>query len=145
MSETADTQSVVVERRLPHAPAKVWRAMTESDLLARWMMKNDFAPEVGRRFALRAEPMPHWDGVVNCEVLALEPPRRMVWRWGVGSGENALVTTITFTLTPDGAGAHLRMEQSGFRPDQENNRRGAQYGLSKMVDALAALLPEIEG
>jgi uncharacterized protein YndB with AHSA1/START domain len=109
------------------------------------MMRNDFAPEVGRHFTLRSDPMPHWDGVVACEVLDLEPPQRMVWRWGVGPADGGLVTTITFTLTPDGDGARLRLEQTGFRPDQENNRRGAQFGLAKMVDALAALLPEIEG
>jgi uncharacterized protein YndB with AHSA1/START domain len=145
MSETSsETRSVVVERSLPHPPEKVWRALSEGDLMARWMMPNDFQPVVGHRFTFRAPPMPQWDGIVNCEVLEIEPPRRLVIRWGVGGdGPGALVTTAAFTVTPEPGGAHLRIEQSGFTPEQENNRRGAQFGLTRMAESLTALLEEI--
>jgi uncharacterized protein YndB with AHSA1/START domain len=144
MSETVDTRSVVIERALPHPQQKVWRALSESDLLARWIMPNDFQPVVGRHFTFRTTPMPHWDGVVNCEVLEIDPPHRLVLRWGVGGdGPGALVTTAVFTVTPEADGARLRIEQSGFTPAQENNRRGAQFGLTKMAETLAGLLDEI--
>ena len=141
MSETAiETRSVVVERSLPHAPAKVWRALSESDLLARWMMPNDFAPQVGREFQFRTQPVGHWDGVVDCEVKEVDPPSRMVWRWGTGD----LITTITFTLTPDGAGSKLRLEQAGFKPEQEMNRKGAEYGMNMMADRLPGVLEGLD-
>ena len=144
MSETIETRSIVVERSFTHAPAKLWRALTERDLLARWVMSNDFAPEPGRRFAFRTEPVGHWNGVVRCEVLAIEPPTRLVLRWGDGTPEGGgVVTTVAFTLTPDGDGARLRMEQSGFTPEQEQNRRGAQFGWTKMIDALDGVAGEL--
>ena len=51
--------TLVVERVFPHPPAKLWRALTESPLLAQWMMSNDFAPVVGRKFQFRNEPKPN--------------------------------------------------------------------------------------
>lgn len=145
MTEALATRSVVVERVFPHSPAKVWRALTERDLLARWMMPNDFEPVVGRSFSFRTGPVAHWDGVVDCEVLEIDPPQRLVLRWGVGApGQpGSLLTTVAFTLTPDGAGTKFRMEQSGFTDAQEMNRRGATFGLNRMADQLGALLGEI--
>jgi uncharacterized protein YndB with AHSA1/START domain len=55
---TESTRTVVTERIFPHPPQKLWRALTESPLLAQWLMNNDFEPVVGRTFQLRAEPMP---------------------------------------------------------------------------------------
>lgn len=145
MTEALATRSVVVERVFPHPPAKVWRALTERDLLARWMMPNDFEPVVGRSFSFRTDPVAHWDGVVNCEVLEIEPRQRLVLRWGVGAPgqRGSLLTTVVFTLTPEGAGTKFRMEQSGFTEAQEMNRRGASFGLDRMADQLGALLGEI--
>ena len=39
-----------------------------------------------------------------------------------------LESVVTWTLTPTSAGTHLRMEQSGFRLDQQQAYQGAQYG-----------------
>ena len=69
----SETRTLVVERVMPHPPEKVWRALTQTALLEDWLMKNDFKPTVGARFAFRTQPMPHWNGVVDCEVLAVEP------------------------------------------------------------------------
>jgi uncharacterized protein YndB with AHSA1/START domain len=44
------TRTLVIERIFPHPPEKLWRALTESPLLAQWLMRNDFEPLVGRRF-----------------------------------------------------------------------------------------------
>ena len=67
------TRSIVVERVMPHPPEKIWRALTEGPLIEQWLMKNDFQPVVGHRFNFRAKPMPDWNGVTDCEVLAVEP------------------------------------------------------------------------
>jgi len=131
------TRSLVVERQIPHPPEKVWRALTQSHLIEDWLMQNDFRPVVGHIFTLRATPMAHWNGVTDCEVLAVEPERLLSYSWN-SSGEEAgrLTTVVTFTLSATNDGTHLRMEQSGFSPDNEQNYQGARYGWQKFLGEL---------
>ena len=92
-------KSLVIERVFPHPQEKLWRALTEGRLLAQWMMNNDFEPVVGRKFQFRAEPMPNWNGVVDCEVLVVDPMQRLSYNWGVGGGDSGLQWVVTWTLT----------------------------------------------
>ncbi len=143
MSNAAEsTRSLIVERVFPHPPEKLWRALTESRVLAQWMMNNDFEPEPGRRFQFRADPMPKWNGIVDCEVLVVAPQRRLSYNWGVGSGE--LQWVVEWTLTPVDGGTHLRMEQSGFGPDQQQAYQGANYGWQKFFGQLEKVLGGVE-
>ena len=64
-------RSLVVEREMPHPLETVWRALTHGPLIEEWLMKNDFQPVAGHRFNFRATPMAHWNGVTECEVLAV--------------------------------------------------------------------------
>ncbi|MES2187311.1 MAG: SRPBCC domain-containing protein [Pseudomonadota bacterium] len=114
-----ETRSVIVERELPFAPEKLWRALTQPHLIAEWLMQNDFQPVVGHAFNLRAD----W-GAVDCRVLAIEPHTTLSYTWGA----YGLESVVTWTLTPTRTGTHLRMEQSGFRPDQQQAYQGAQAG-----------------
>jgi uncharacterized protein YndB with AHSA1/START domain len=134
----ADTRTLVVEREMPHPPEKVWRALTQGALIAEWLMQNDFQPVVRHRFNFRATPMPHWNGVVDCEVLAVEPNKRLSYSWNASGAEAAggLRTVVTWTLTPSKGGVLVRMEQSGFRAEDEANYRGANYGWQKYVAGL---------
>lgn len=131
-------KTLVVEREIAHAPEKIWRALTQPALIAEWLMQNDFEPEVGRKFSLRATPMPQWNGVIDCEVLAIEPTSRLSYTWNSAG----LDTVVTFTLIPSARGTLLRMEQSGFGPSDARNYHGAQYGwvrnLEKLEQAVAA-------
>jgi uncharacterized protein YndB with AHSA1/START domain len=138
MTERATaTRSVVVEREMPHPPEKIWRALTQGPLIEQWLMQNDFRPVVGHSFTFRTAPMPHWNGVVECEVLVVEPHERLSYSWNTsGEGAGALKTVVTWTLTPTDAGTHLRMEQSGFRAEDEANYRGASYGWQRFVGGL---------
>ena len=133
----SETRTLVVERVMPHPPEKVWRALTQTALLEDWLMKNDFKPTVGAKFAFRTQPMPHWNGVVDCEVLAVEPHQRLSYSWNAAGG---LQTTVTWTLTPVEGGRRLRMEQSGFGPQDDNNYKGAAYGWQRNIDALEKVL-----
>ena len=134
----AAARSVVVEREMPHPPEKIWRALTQGALIEAWLMQNDFQPVVGHRFNFRAAPMPHWNGVVDCQVLAVEPHKRLSYSWNASGDEAAggLKTVVTWTLTPTTGGTHVRMEQSGFRPEEEANYRGANYGWQRYVGGL---------
>jgi uncharacterized protein YndB with AHSA1/START domain len=120
-------RSVVVEREMPHPPEKVWRTLTQSPLIEEWLMKNDFQPVVGHRFTFRAD----W-GAVDCEVVAAEPNKTLSYTWAA----YGLESVITWTLTPTEAGTQVRMEQSGFRPDQEQAYKGAKGGWQQFFAAL---------
>ena len=123
--------SVVVEPELAHSPDKVWRALTQPQLLEEWLMKNDFKPLVDHRFRLRAD----W-GAVDCRVLAVEPGKTLSYTWAA----YGLETVVTWTLTPAGTGTRLRMDQSGFRPDQPQYYEGAKGGWPRFFAALEQLL-----
>ena len=130
-----DIRTVTVEREIAHPPEKIWRALTQPHLIAEWLMKTDFVAEVGHRFAFRED----W-GTVDCEVLEIEANRSLSYRWDA----MGLESVVTWTLTPSGAGTHLRMEQTGFRRDQEQAYQGAKFGWAKFFGKLEAVLGEIE-
>ena len=141
----AATRSIVIEREMPHPVEKIWRALTKGPLIEEWLMNNDFQPVVGHSFNFRATPMPHWNGVVDCQVLVVEPNRQLSYRWNA-SGEEAaggLKTTVTWTLTPTKGGTLVRMEQSGFRPEDERNYQGASYGWQKFIEGLERVAARI--
>jgi len=107
-----------LERVYPHPPAKVWRAIADAEKLSSWLMKNDFQPALGHRFTFRAKPQPGWDGITHCEVIELDPPRRLAFTWRGGAGPDkplTLDTVVRFTLTPEGDGTRLVLEHTGFR------------------------------
>jgi len=136
MTNTAtEALSVVIEREIPFPPEKIWRALTQPHLIEEWLMKNDFKPVVGHRFNLRAD----W-GVVDSQVLAVEPNKTLSYTWG----SFGLESVVTWTLTPTSTGTHLRMEQSGFRPDQPQYYQGAQYGWQRFFAALEQILARID-
>jgi len=131
-AHSGETRTLVLERTLAHPPEKIWRALTQAPLIEEWLMKTDFAPKVGQRFQFRAEPAGGWDGVIQSEVLEVEAPAKLVYGWN----SMGLESTVTWTLTPSGGGTLVRMEQAGFRPDQDFNYRGAQYGWTRFLDSL---------
>jgi uncharacterized protein YndB with AHSA1/START domain len=133
--ESTETLSVVVEREMPHPPEKIWCALTQPDLIEEWLMKNDFEPVVDHRFNFRAD----W-GSVDCQVLAVEPNKTLSYTWGAFG----LGSVVTWTLTPTSSGTHVRMEQSGFRPDQQQAYHGAKAGWPRFFAALEQVLARID-
>lgn len=105
--------SIETDAYLPHAPEKVWRALTDPDLLAAWLMPNDFQPVVGHHFTFRTEPVPSqgFDGIVRCQVLDLTPPELLHISWTGGPG---LHTTVTWRLAREGRGTRLFLTHAGF-------------------------------
>jgi uncharacterized protein YndB with AHSA1/START domain len=133
------TRSLVIERELPYPTSKVWRALTEGPLIKEWLMDNDFEPALGRRFALRSTPVPNWDGIINCEIIAIEPGKKLAYTWATLGTE----TVVTFTLTATDAGTHMHMEHSGFRLDQDAAYKGATYGWQKFLGGLEKLVASL--
>lgn len=136
------TRSITLGYDLPHPPAKVWRALTEPELLADWLMTTDMQPLVGQRFTFKSEPTPWWDGVVSCEVLELELHKRLRYTWRSGSAPSGLDTVVRWTLTVTASGGtRLTLEQSGFAPANGLALDGATTGWQRNIDErLRALL-----
>jgi uncharacterized protein YndB with AHSA1/START domain len=141
MSEpTTETLSVVVERELPHPPEKIWRALTQPHLIEEWLMKNDFKPVVGQRFNVKRNPKPDLNIVVDCKVLVVEPNKTLSYTWSAFDIEGV----VTWTLTPTSTGTHLRVEQSGFRPDQKQAHGGARGGWRQVFAKLEQVLAQMD-
>jgi uncharacterized protein YndB with AHSA1/START domain len=132
---TTETLSVVVEREIAHPPEKVWCALTQSHLIKAWLMNNDFKPEQGHRFNLSAA----W-GTVDGQVQTVEQNKTLIYTWDTKD----LRSVVTWTLTPTSTGTHLRMEQSGFRPDQQSYYRGAQVGWPQFLATLEQVLARMD-
>jgi uncharacterized protein YndB with AHSA1/START domain len=140
MTDTAASHTLVIEREMPHSPEKIWRALTEGPLLEDWLMTNDFQPVVGHRFSFRAAPKPNWNGIIDCEVLVVEPNARLSYSWGsLGTG-----SVVAWTLTPTESGTHLRMEQSGFPSEEGANYKGAKYGWQKFIGNLERVVGRLD-
>jgi uncharacterized protein YndB with AHSA1/START domain len=130
------TRSLVIEKVFPHPPEKLWPALTESALIAQWLTNNDFEPVVGRKFQFRADPKPNWNGVIDCEVLIVDPLKQLSYSWS----SLGLDSVVLWTLTPAEGGTHVRLEHSGFGPDQERAYQGANYGWQKFLGTLEQVL-----
>lgn len=130
-SHHTETRKVIVEREFAHPPEKVWRALTQPEIIADWLMKSDFRLEVDHQFRFQAE----W-GEIECKVVEIAPQRTLAYSWSAFDVE----TVVTFTLAPTGRGTRLRMEQTGFRPDQKQALGGAKGGWAAFFDNLQRTL-----
>jgi uncharacterized protein YndB with AHSA1/START domain len=138
----SQTDAISFEFDLQHSPEKVWRALTDPELLAEWLLpvvgrKLDLEP--GAAFTFKTQPYPNWDGTVNCEFVEIEANRKLSYTWRVPF----LDTVVTFTLTPTDSGTRLSLVQSGFKPDQKQEFGGARYGWTMMTGKLLELLARI--
>jgi uncharacterized protein YndB with AHSA1/START domain len=132
MNQIAEqARTVVVERVFPCPPEKLWRALTQPHLIEEWLMKSNFISTAGHQFKFTAE----W-GAVDCEVREVEPHKMLSYTWAA----HGLESVVTWTLEPTPAGTSLRMEQFGFRQDQEQAYQGAKYGWQNFFNKLDQLM-----
>ena len=123
---------------LPHPPEKIWRALTEPALLAKWLMSTDMHAVLGNKFTFKTQPTQGWNGVVDCEILELEPDKRLRYTWKAPP----LETVVTWTLTPIPSGTRLELEHAGFATEStpffEGAKKGWPWMVSKLEKALVA-------
>ena len=111
--------NIRIMREYPHPPAKVWRALTDPDVIPLWTSSGrggrpeGFSPVVGTRFRFVAKPRPGWRGIVECEVLEAREPSLLRYSW-VGD-ENGAVSQVTYRLEPDHSRTRFTFEHVGFR------------------------------
>ena len=145
-----DTQGIVVEEVLPHAPETIWKALTTGELIGRWllMQPTGFEPVKGKHFTFQTTPAGAWDGVIRCQVLEVMPNERLVYAWkgghegnvGYGSG---LDTVVTWTLSTVANGTRLRLVHSGFvLPKNDTAFKNMSEGWQKVVRNLDTVAAE---
>ena len=139
-------RTVQLERYIPAPPAQVWRSLTESRLIAEWFMQNDFQPLPGHRFTLRAEPLPHWNGVADCQVLLVEPAQELMFSWNASAEEAARGpnTVVHWTLRAEGAGTRVQLAQSGFRVEEGGRAQAAAQHWPGFLQALERVVLTLE-
>jgi uncharacterized protein YndB with AHSA1/START domain len=152
MNEAAmkfDTQDIVVEEVLPHAPETIWKALTTGELISRWLMPaTGFEPVKGKHFTFQTTPAGAWDGFIRCQVLEVTPNERFVYSWKSGHEGNVgygswLDTVVTWTLSRAGNGTRLRLVHSGFvLPKNDNAFKNMSEGWKKVVRDLDTIAAE---
>jgi uncharacterized protein YndB with AHSA1/START domain len=128
---------IEVDHFYPFSPAELWRALTTPELHARWWASGDVRPVVGHKFEL---DMGKW-GKQACEVVAVEPERRLVYRFATST----LDTVITWRLIPEGAGTRLHLRQEGFDMESPMGRQayeGMKPGWPGVLSRLERVLRE---
>ena len=140
-TEKGQIETIAFEIELRHKPEKVWRALTDPELLAEWLLPTiGLKLENGAEFTLKApQAYPGWDGTVNCRFTEIEPLKKLRYTWKVPF----LDTTVTFTIKPIASGTHLTIVQTGFTADQKRESGGARYGWKLMGEELENLLARI--
>ncbi|MEI6665192.1 MAG: SRPBCC domain-containing protein [Chloroflexota bacterium] len=136
---TNDLSTVTRDLTYPQPPPVVWKALTDTNALADWLMPNDLKPEVGHAFDFRGQPYGDWDGVIHCAVLESVPNERLVYTWASLGVE----TTVTFELAPEASGTRLHFEQTGFEVTNTRAKQGAEYGWNAFFEKLPAVLATI--
>lgn len=121
----------------PHPPEVVWVAITDPRALAEWLMPNDFKPVVGHRFEFRVDSGPGFSGITRCEVIEVDPPRRLAFTWVIMPKKPGRTphtpTTVVFTLEPDGAGTRLIFEHRDVDRITWIHRIQMSFGWGTMV------------
>lgn len=104
----------------PHPPPIVWRALTDPDLLERWLLRpTGFAASVGTSFGFTT-PDSSIDEIV-CEVLVACPYEQLTYSWTYAQAEHPARWIVDWTLRPQGRGTRLLLTQTGF--DIEDRRQ----------------------
>jgi uncharacterized protein YndB with AHSA1/START domain len=117
---------------IDHPLAKVWQALTDPRIVAKWWAAGDIKPVVGHRFTL---DMGQWEKQ-QCEVIAVEPECLLSYRFAPGT----LDTTITWRLEPENSGTRLYLEHAGFDVDSPLGKmafEGMGSGWPKVLERIA--------
>lgn len=134
---------IEIEQFYPHPPERVWKALTEPKALAAWYMANDFQAVVGHRFTFRTDSAPGFDGLLHCEVILVDAPRKLAYSFIGGWMDRK--TVVTWTLTPLDGGTLLRLEHTGFTQLSDAAIRGIlEQGWGTFLPRILAVLETLE-
>ena len=128
----------------PHPPAIVWDYLTEPELVAQWLMPNDFLPVVGHQFCFRAGPVPQleFDGIVYCTVLEIVPFKKLVYSWKCGPGDGIIKvdSIVTWQLNAKEGGTQLLLDHTGLKEADFAMYNAMNEGWLKNVQKITGLI-----
>ncbi|UPK24791.1 SRPBCC family protein [Bradyrhizobium sp. 195] len=149
VASKVQTQDIVLDDVFPHAVATIWKALTNAQLIARWLMPpTGFEAVEGNTFMFKTNPAGAWDGTIHCRVLEVVPNQRFAYAWKGGDESNtgygsALDTVVTWSLTPVEAGTRVRVVHSGFvTPKNDTAYRNMSDGWVKVLQRLDTISGE---
>jgi uncharacterized protein YndB with AHSA1/START domain len=139
------TKSISHKLFYPHSAEVVWQYLTTAELMAQWLMPNDFEPILGYDFQFRIKPLPamEFDGIVYCKVLEIVPFKKLSYSWKLGPGEGkiAVDSVVAWRLIPKDNGTELSLEHTGFTETANIALyMGMTEGWLKNMQKIAALI-----
>lgn len=117
MNEGAAVSEFHITREYPHSVQKLWHALTDPELVPLWTSTGrsgrpeGFSAEVGNHFKLVGKPVPGWNGIVECEVLEVDPPFMLRHSW---KGDERDPSVVTWRIEPTGSGSRLTYDHTGL-------------------------------
>jgi uncharacterized protein YndB with AHSA1/START domain len=108
ITSRSEPATIGVDQYVAAPPEKVWRLLTEPDLIRLWWAEGQVAAVVGHQFTL---DMPGY-GKQSCKVLEVDHPHRFVYTF-------TQAWTLTWRLEPEGTGTRVFLEHSGFHLDDK--------------------------
>lgn len=122
------------------SPNEVWEYLTQAELIALWLMPNNFKLIVGHEFQLKTNAMPalNLDGIFHCKVLEFIPFEKLIYSWKGGSGNGIFMldTICEWTLEPHGNGTKLKLKHSGFKKHNTDIFIGMTNGWLKKIEQM---------
>lgn len=128
-----------------HPAETVWEYLTNAELMAQWLMKNDFRPIVGHEFQFRTGPIAalDFDGIIYCKVLEIVPFKKLSYSWksGPGAGKITLDSVVEWKLEPKDNGTEVFLEHHGFaKKENLDFYNGLLHGWVEKLENINKLL-----
>ncbi|GAB2634113.1 SRPBCC family protein [Nocardia goodfellowii] len=109
-----DPAAVEIGSFFPQPPQAVWRALTEPDLIERWLMRSiGFAPATGTHFIFILPTNPG-SSEIACEILTARPAEQLTHTWFDLRADHPARWVLDWTIQPEGRGTRLLLTQTGF-------------------------------
>lgn len=103
-----------IKRVYKHDIHKIWKALTTPEALAEWLMQTiGFKLETGHKFQFKDKPQGGWDGIVNCEILAINQPNSITYSWQASGMKNPTIVNWTLKQVADNE-TLLTLSHAGF-------------------------------
>jgi uncharacterized protein YndB with AHSA1/START domain len=122
----------------------VWEYLTKPELIAQWLMENDFQPIIGYDFQFRTRPVPklNFDGIVYCRVVQIVPFKKLSYSWKTGPGDGKIVidSIVEWTLHSKGDGTELQLDHTGITDTELNMYSTVNEGWLKNMKKIAELI-----
>ncbi len=126
------------------SPNQVWEYLTQADLIALWLMPNNFEPILGYEFEFTIKPIPSLDldGIMYCKVLEIVPFQKLVYSWKAGPGNDVITldTVVEWTLEKYGNGTKLLLKHTGFKETNLAIFTGMTDGWEKNIQKMISFL-----